>query len=151
MALGLVSQEVPGATPKKPASGLIARSIPFSSGFNHAISSPTVETFQPFIDAGGINIAMLVLPQGAGKSSRNVSFFSLKAFHSKNQHVLRQPLVIPCHAGSDSQSQTLFSKQGISAITASVGNDGSLFWKMNDVGVIRVTRPRNFLHPSFKG
>src|SRR5690606_30301771 len=32
MALGLVRAEVPGATPKKPASGLIARNLPFSSG-----------------------------------------------------------------------------------------------------------------------
>src|SRR3954447_14242522 len=45
MALGLVSFEVPGATPKNPASGLMARSLPFSSGRIHAISSPTVQTF----------------------------------------------------------------------------------------------------------
>jgi len=32
MALGLVLSLVPGATPKKPASGLMARSCPFSSG-----------------------------------------------------------------------------------------------------------------------
>src|SRR5881392_561162 len=47
IALGLVFTDVPGATPKKPASGLIARSRPFSSGLIHAMSSPTVHTFQP--------------------------------------------------------------------------------------------------------
>src|SRR5258708_7580574 len=42
MQLGLVSQPVPGATPKNPASGLIARSVPSLDGFSHALSSPTL-------------------------------------------------------------------------------------------------------------
>src|SRR5690348_6455528 len=47
MAFGFVFAEVPGATPKKPVSGLIARKQPFSSGRIHAMSSPTVQTFHP--------------------------------------------------------------------------------------------------------
>src|ERR1700682_4139829 len=47
IAFGLVMAEVPGATPKKPASGLMARRRPPPSGFIQAISSPTVQTFQP--------------------------------------------------------------------------------------------------------
>src|SRR5579872_6845643 len=42
MALGLVFSLVPGATPKKPASGLIARKRFSASGFSQAMSSPTV-------------------------------------------------------------------------------------------------------------
>src|SRR6266705_3801460 len=41
MAAGLVLALVPGATPKKPASGLMARRRPVGSGLSHAISSPT--------------------------------------------------------------------------------------------------------------
>jgi hypothetical protein len=48
MAFGLVLAEVPGATPKKPASGLIARKWPSASGRIQAMSSPTVQTFHPF-------------------------------------------------------------------------------------------------------
>jgi hypothetical protein len=47
MALGLVFAEVPGATRKKPASGLIARKRPSASGRIQAMSSPTVQIFQP--------------------------------------------------------------------------------------------------------
>src|SRR6476646_2378887 len=47
MALGLVLTEVPGATPKKPASGLIACRRPSALGLIQAMSSPTVQTFQP--------------------------------------------------------------------------------------------------------
>ena len=69
MQLGLVSQPVPGATPKKPASGLIARNVPSLPGLIHAMSSPTVVTFQPFSAGGGISIAKLVLPQALGKAA----------------------------------------------------------------------------------
>jgi hypothetical protein len=47
MALKLVFSLVPGATPKKPASGLIAYRRPSLPGLIQAMSSPTVVTFQP--------------------------------------------------------------------------------------------------------
>src|ERR1700712_2134195 len=56
MALGLVLAEVPGATPKKPASGLMARSWPVASGLIQAMSSPTVQIFHPSKPAGGISM-----------------------------------------------------------------------------------------------
>ena len=43
-ALKFVFTDVPGATPKKPASGLIAYSLPSGPMFSHEISSPTVHT-----------------------------------------------------------------------------------------------------------
>src|SRR5947209_3111107 len=69
IAFGLVFADVPGATPKNPASGLIARSRPFSSGLIHAISSPTVQTFQPSNPSGGTSIAKLVLPHALGNAA----------------------------------------------------------------------------------
>src|SRR6266446_7994529 len=59
IALGLVLTEVPGATPKKPASGLMARRRPLASGLIQAISSPTVQTFQPSKPLGGTSMAKL--------------------------------------------------------------------------------------------
>src|SRR6202050_4490443 len=44
MAFGFVLAEVPGATPKNPASGLIARNRPFSSGLYQAMSSTPFHT-----------------------------------------------------------------------------------------------------------
>src|SRR5262252_6388381 len=69
MALGLVLTEVPGATPKNPASGLIACRRPLASGLIQAMSSPTVQTFQPSKPFGGINIAKFVLPQALGNAA----------------------------------------------------------------------------------
>ena len=60
---------VPGATPKKPASGFIALKSPSDEGFIHAISSPTVLTFQPSKHSGGIIIAKFVFPQALGKAA----------------------------------------------------------------------------------
>ncbi len=71
IAFGLVFADVPGATPKNPASGLIARSLPPESGFSHAMSSPSVHTFHPWsVNAlGGTIIAKLVFPQALGKAA----------------------------------------------------------------------------------
>src|SRR5258706_2036877 len=69
IAFGFVWREVPGATPKKPASGLIARRRPLASGLIHAMSSPTVQTFQPSNPAGGISMAKFVLPHALGKAA----------------------------------------------------------------------------------
>src|ERR1700675_3193985 len=69
MAFGFVLTEVPGATPKKPASGLMACKRPFASGLIQAISSPTVQTFQPSKPAGGISIARFVFPQALGNAA----------------------------------------------------------------------------------
>ena len=69
MALGLVFSLVPGATPKNPASGLMARSCPLASGLIQAMSSPTVVTFQPSKADGGTIMAKLVLPQAEGNAA----------------------------------------------------------------------------------
>src|SRR5436305_844139 len=69
MALGFVFIDVPGATPKNPASGLIAHNRPCSSGVIHAISSPTVVTFHPLNASGGTIIAKLVFPHELGKAA----------------------------------------------------------------------------------
>src|SRR4029077_15000083 len=69
IALGLVFSDVPGATPKNPASGLIARRQPSESGLIHAMSSPTVQIFQSSSPLGGTIMAKLVLPQALGKAA----------------------------------------------------------------------------------
>src|SRR3954470_18794074 len=72
--LGLVSCEVPGATPNAPASGLIAYRRPSLPGLIQAMSSPMVVTFQPFNAFGGISIARLVLPQALGNAAAMYCF-----------------------------------------------------------------------------
>ena len=49
IAFGFDFMLVPGATPKNPASGLIAYSRPSAPNFIQAMSSPIVSTFQPGI------------------------------------------------------------------------------------------------------
>ena len=67
MAAGFVSGPVPGATPKKPASGLIARREPSGPGRSHAMSSPIVSTCQP--GSVGTSIARFVLPHADGNAA----------------------------------------------------------------------------------
>ncbi len=67
IALGLVFSLVPGATPKKPYSGLTAHSRPSSPIRIQAMSSPRVSTFQPGML--GASMARLVLPQALGNAA----------------------------------------------------------------------------------
>src|SRR4029077_2583029 len=69
IALGLVFSDVPGATPKNPDSGLMARRQPSASGLIQAMSSPTVQIFQSSRPLGGTIMAKLVLPQELGKAA----------------------------------------------------------------------------------
>ena len=66
MALAFDFMLVPGATPKKPYSGLMAYSRPSVPNFIQAMSSPMASTFQPGMV--GISIDKLVLPQAEGKA-----------------------------------------------------------------------------------
>src|ERR1700760_3046638 len=66
-ALALVFAPVPGATPKNPASGLIAYSRPSGPNRIQAMSSPTVSTVQPgMVEA---SMARLVLPHADGNAA----------------------------------------------------------------------------------
>src|ERR671910_2554047 len=67
IAFALVFQPVPGATPKKPYSGLSAYSRPSSPNRIHAMSSPSVSTFQPGMV--GSSMARLVLPHADGNAA----------------------------------------------------------------------------------
>src|SRR5439155_6391425 len=58
MALGFVLKLVPGATPKNPASGLMAYSRPSAPNFIQQMASPTVSTFQS--GSVGTDMARLV-------------------------------------------------------------------------------------------
>src|SRR5205807_2643270 len=69
IAFGLVLIDVPGATPKNPASGLMARKRPSASGVIHAMSSPTVVTFHPLKASGGTIMAKFVFPQALGNAA----------------------------------------------------------------------------------
>src|SRR6266481_7551735 len=68
IAFGFVFTDVPGATPKNPASGLMARRRPSLSGVIHAMSSPTVQIFQPLNSTGGTSMAKFVLPHELGNA-----------------------------------------------------------------------------------
>ncbi len=69
MAFGFDFMLVPGATPKYPFSGLIAQRRPSAPTRIHAMSSPTVQIFQPAKRLGGIIMAKLVLPHALGNAA----------------------------------------------------------------------------------
>src|SRR4029453_706074 len=67
MALGLVFSLVPGATPKKPNSGLTPYSRPASPNRIPAMQAPRISTFQP--GTVGSSMARFVLPHELGNAA----------------------------------------------------------------------------------
>jgi hypothetical protein len=95
IAVGLDFSDVPGATPKNPASGLIACSRPSGPGRIHAMSSPTVVTVHASQPLGGNSIARLVLPQALGNARCDIALLAFGTLESQDQHVLGHPALHP--------------------------------------------------------
>ena len=91
IVFGFVWSDVPGATPKKPASGLIAYSRPSSPNFIHAMSSPTVSTFHPAASGSSSPCSSCRRPTGTPPRR---SFSPLGRRHAEDEHVLGQPAVV---------------------------------------------------------
>ena len=73
MALRLVFEPVPGATPKQPASGLTAQSLPSLPTRSQEISSPIVWIFQPFMLGRRHQHRQIGLAAGARESAADIS------------------------------------------------------------------------------
>ena len=141
IALGLVCSLVPGATPKKPYSGLTAYSRPSSPIRIQAMSSPSVSTFQPGMV--GSSMARLVLPQALGKAAAMYLVDALGAGQLEDQHVLGQPALVAGHHAGDAQGVALLAEQRVAAVAGAVGPDRALLGELHDVlGVVAGPRRR---------
>ena len=133
----------PGATPKKPASGLTAYSRPSWPNFIHAMSSPIVSTFQS--GSVGISIARLVLPHALGNAAVDVLDLALGRGQLQDQHVLGQPALVARHHRGDPQREALLAEQRVAAVARAVRPDLARLGEVDDVLVVRVARPRDVL------
>ena len=136
--LGFVFMPVPGATPKNPFSGLIARKYP---------SAPILQPCD--VVAQSPHAIALAFERGnhhrhicfsarAWKRSGHVRHFAAGIFQAKNQHVLGHPALLARHPACDSQRETFFSEQRIAAVTRSVTPDQSFFGEVRDESPIRI-------------
>mmetsp|Transcript_16048 Transcript_16048/g.27452 ORF Transcript_16048/g.27452 Transcript_16048/m.27452 type:complete len:425 (+) Transcript_16048:460-1734(+) len=79
------------------------------------------------------------------KCSGNISFFALWVGDAENQHVFSQPAFVASHCRSNAQRKAFFAQQRITTISTTVAHDFACFWKVNDVFVVGVARPRRVL------
>jgi hypothetical protein len=169
-ALALVLGDVPGATPKKPLSGLTAYKRPSLPMRIHAISSPTVSICRPLVrsttssktrsGSGSCTAAATAtatyLPTGNGRlqhgeiglttSARergcNVLLLAIRRCDAEDQHVLCKPALITCQHRCDSQRQALFAKQRIAAVARTIRHNAPLLGIVHNV-LGGVARPCN--------
>ena len=128
---------VPGATPKKPASGLIAYSRPSSPNFIQAMSSPIVSTFQPSMRRD--QHREVGLAAGARERAGDVLDLALGRGELEDQHVLGHPALVAGHDRGDAQREALLAQQRVAAVARAVGPDLARLGEVDDVLARRCT------------
>ena len=116
MALGLVCDGVPGATPKNPASGLMARRRPVGIGLDPGdvvADGPDLPAFEAF---GRNHHGEVGFAAGAGERGGNVSLFALRALDAENEHVLGHPAFVAGDVGGDAQREAFLAEQRVAAV-----------------------------------
>ena len=140
MALGLVLAVVPGATPKKPASGLMARSWPCGVGLDPGdvvADGPDL----PALEAGGRNEHGEVgLAAGGGEGGGDVGLLGLALcrgrFDAEDEHVLGHPAFVAGDVGGDAQGEALLAEQRVAAVAGAVAPDLAGFGEVDDVFLV---------------
>jgi hypothetical protein len=112
MALGLVLALVPGATPKKPASGLMARSWDHHGEVGLAAGGRE----------GGGDVGLLGGAVGA-----------LGGFDAEDEHVLGHPALVAGDVGGDAQGEALLAEEGVAAVAATIAPDLACLGEVDDV------------------
>src|SRR5690606_13949861 len=75
------------------------------------------------------------------KCGCDIALLALRRLDAQYQHVLRQPALVACHGGSDTQRETLLAQQRVSAVARAVGPDLARLREMHDVLVLAVAWP----------
>ena len=143
IAFGLVAGRCPGATPKKPASGLTAQRRPSSSNFIQAMSSPIVSTFQS--GQGRDQHRQVGLAGGRREGAGDVLDLALGRGQLEDQHVLGEPALVAGHRRGDPQREALLAEQGVAAVARAEGPDLARLRVVDDVLVVRVAGPGHVL------
>ena len=130
-AFGLVTALVPGATPKKPASGLIAYSRPSAPNRIQAMSSPTVSTVQPGMR--GLQHGQVGLAARGREGRRQVPGLALRRGDLEDEHVLGQPALVAGHGRGDPQRVALLAQQRVPAVPGPVRPDLPGLGEVRDV------------------
>ena len=150
MAFGLVLADVPGATPKNPASGLMACSLPLRIRLDPGdivAHRPDLPAFEAF---GRHQHGEIGFAAGAGKRGRDVGLFALRIFHAEDQHVLGHPAFIARDIRGDAQRKALFTQQRVAAVSGTERPDFAGFREVDDV-LFLVARPRHIRLPRRSG
>ena len=147
---GLVFTDVPGATPKKPASGLMARRRPFGVRLDPGdvvADGPDL----PALETVGRNQHREIgLAAGAGEGRRDVGLLALRILHAEDQHVLGHPAFIARDVGGDAQREAFLAQQRVAAVARAVGPDLARLREMHDVLLV-VARPGHVASPGASG
>ncbi len=130
---------VPGATPKKPFSGLIAYRLPSSPVRIQAMSSPTVKPCtRRSVALRRDQHCQVGLSARGRECSGDIYGFAVGFLYAEDQHMLCHPALGLALVGSDAQREAFFTEQHVPAVCGVDGPDGVVFREVADVAVLRI-------------
>ena len=139
-ALGLVLALVPGATPKKPASGLMAHSRPSPADVHPADVIADREDPELITQAQARHQHRQVgLATGGGKAAAmyvTAVTAGTQILDAEDQHVLCHPAFVATHGAGDAQRST-FAQKSIAAVARANAPDLALAREVDDEAAIR--------------
>ena len=72
--------------------------------------------FPSLVQRGRNHHGKVRLAAGRGKRRRHVGFSSLRILHTQDQHVLRQPSLVPSQVGGDPQGEAFLAEEGVASV-----------------------------------
>ena len=95
----------------------------------------------PALD-GRIQQGEVGLAAGRREGRGDVVVLLLRRGQLEDEHVLREPALVPGHHGGDAQGVALLAQQGVAAVAGAEGPDGALLGEVHDP-LVRVAGPRD--------
>ena len=138
MTLGLVFIPVPGATPKKPASGLMAWRKPSASDVHPGDVVADGPNLVALGFEGGNHHGQVGFAAGAGKRRGHVGDFAARGFEAEDKHMLGHPALLASQVTGDAEGEALFAKERVAAVARADAPDEALFGEVSDVAAERV-------------
>ena len=139
-AFGLDFSFVPGATPKKPFSGLTAHSLPSwtdSEPCDIVADVPCLVALLA-VDFRRNEHCEVGLAASGRECSCNILDLALRIFDAEDKHMLSHPAFFSAEVGSDTESEALLAEKNVSAVTGVDGPDGVVLREVADIAVFFV-------------
>jgi hypothetical protein len=138
ITFGFVFMLVPGATPKKPASGLIAHRRPSGTDVQPRDVVADRKDLVALLARGRDEHRQVRLAAGARECGRDVRRAAARLLDADDQHVLGEPALAAGHVARDAEGEALLAEERVAAVAGADRPDEPLLREVHDEAALGV-------------